>query len=104
MRNKKLVRILAIALAVLLAGGVVFSALISALAEEQTEVASARNRCELTMEYLPSAIAAPEAVFFFARVNFCPCTSSTFGGSNVPVRISGPLVSSRVAIGIAVMY
>ena len=52
MRNKKLVRILAIALAVLLAGGVVFSALISALAEEQTEVASTRNRCELTMEYL----------------------------------------------------
>ena len=53
MKNKRLIRILAIALAVLLAGGVVFSALFSALSEEQTKVASARGQCGLTMEYIP---------------------------------------------------
>ena len=53
MRNKKLIRAIAIILAVLLVGGVVFSALFSALAEEQTEVgASPRNRIALSMEYL----------------------------------------------------
>ena len=53
MRNKKLIRILAIVLAVLLAGGVVVGALISALSEEQTPVGSrARSQCALTMEYL----------------------------------------------------
>ncbi len=52
-RNKKLIRILAIVLVVLLAGGVVFSALFSSLAEEQTEVASARGQCTLAMEYMP---------------------------------------------------
>lgn len=52
MRNKRLIRALAIALAALLAGGVVFSALFSALSEEQAEVAGERNRCALTMEYL----------------------------------------------------
>lgn len=53
MRNKKLIRIVAIVLAVLLVGGVVFGALVSALAEEQTVVGSTdKHRCELTMEYL----------------------------------------------------
>ena len=52
MRNKKLIRVLAIVLVVLLAGGVVFSALFSALSEEQTKVASACGQCTLTMEYL----------------------------------------------------
>lgn len=53
MRNKKLIRILAIVLAVLLVGGVVFSALFSALSEEQTEVASVpRSQVTLSMEYL----------------------------------------------------
>lgn len=50
MRNKKLIRTVAIVLAVLLAGGVIFSALFSSLAEEAP--ASARNRHALTMEYL----------------------------------------------------
>lgn len=53
MRNKKLIRIIAIVLAVLLAGGVVFGALFSALAEQQTVVGNPeRHQCELTMEYL----------------------------------------------------
>ena len=53
MRNKKLIRAIAIALAVLLVGGVVFSALFSALSEEATSVGGpARNRYELSMEYL----------------------------------------------------
>ena len=53
MRNKKLIRAIAIALAVLLVGGVVFSALFSALAEETTSVGpSGRNQCSLSMEYL----------------------------------------------------
>ena len=52
-RNKKLIRIMAIVLAVLLAGGVVFSALFSALAEGQTKVASSRGQCTLSMEYMP---------------------------------------------------
>lgn len=53
MRNKKLIRAIAITLAVLLVGGVVFSALISALAEEPTGVGTAgRNTCAIEMEYL----------------------------------------------------
>ena len=53
MNRKKLIRILAIVLAALLVGGVVFSALVSALAEEQTVVGNVeRNRHEITLEYL----------------------------------------------------
>ena len=53
MRNKKLIRTIAIVLAVLLVGGVVFSALISALSEELTLVGvPVRNQYDLTMEYL----------------------------------------------------
>lgn len=53
MRNKKLIRIIAIVLAVLLAGGVVFGALFSALAEQPTVVGNPeRHQYELTMEYL----------------------------------------------------
>ena len=53
MRNKKLIQTIAIVLVVLLVGGVVFSALFSALAEQPTTVGSTdRNQCELTMEYL----------------------------------------------------
>ena len=53
MRNKKLIRIIAIVLAALLAGGVVFGALFSAFAEEQIPVGNTpRNRCDLSMEYL----------------------------------------------------
>ncbi len=53
MRNKKLIQAIAITLAVLLVGGVVFSALFSALAEEQTGVdSSPRNQIALSMEYL----------------------------------------------------
>ena len=47
-RNKRLIRILAVALAALLAGGVVFSALYSTLAEE----AAQRDRYEISMEYM----------------------------------------------------
>lgn len=55
MRNKKLIRVIAIVLAALLVGGVVFGALFSALAEEQTEVVQTpRNRHEISMEYLES--------------------------------------------------
>ena len=50
-RNKKLIRIIAIILAVLLAGGVVFGALFSALSEE-AQAPRERNRIELSMEYL----------------------------------------------------
>ena len=46
-RDKKLIRVIAIALAVLLAGGVIFSAVVGALAE-----ARPRDRMELTIEYL----------------------------------------------------
>ncbi len=46
-RNRKLIRVIAIALALLLAGGVVFGALYSSLAE-----GAARDRCELSMEYM----------------------------------------------------
>ena len=53
MRNKKLIRVLAIALAVLLAGGVIFSALFSSLAEEQTDVGTeVRDQYAISMEYL----------------------------------------------------
>ncbi len=53
MRNKKLIRIVAIVLAILLAGGVVVGALVSALAEEPTEVgAMPRDRYAISMEYL----------------------------------------------------
>ena len=53
MQNKKLIRIIAIVLAVLLAGGVVVGALLSAMAEQQTEVGNyGRHQCELNMEYL----------------------------------------------------
>ncbi len=52
-RNKRLIRALAIALAVLLAGGVVFSALFSALSEGAAPAGDgARDRYTLTMEYL----------------------------------------------------
>ncbi len=54
MRNKKLIRILAIVLAVLLAGGVVVGALVSALGEEPTKVGSStRDQYTISMEYLP---------------------------------------------------
>jgi len=53
MRNKKLIRAIAVVLAVLLVGGVVFSALFSALSEEQTGVGdSGHSQYALTMEYL----------------------------------------------------
>ena len=53
MRNKKLIRTIAIVLAVLLVGGVVVGALFSALAEQPTETGtSGRHQCELKMEYL----------------------------------------------------
>ena len=53
MHNKKLIRIIAIVLVVLLVGGVVVGALFSALAEQPTGVgADRRHQCELTMEYL----------------------------------------------------
>ena len=68
MRNKKLIRIIAIVLVVLLAGGVVFSALFSSLAEEKTEVGSAdRHQCELTMEYL----ADEQALHITQRLVYC---------------------------------
>jgi len=52
-RSKKLIRILAIVLAVLLAGGVVFSAVVGALSEEALPAGrGARNQYELTMEYM----------------------------------------------------
>ena len=47
-KNKNLIRVLAVALALLLAGGVVFSALFSALAE-----VSGRDRYEITAAYMP---------------------------------------------------
>ena len=53
MRNKRIIRIVAIVLAVLLAGGVVVGALVSALGEEQTEVGLLkRDRYAISMEYL----------------------------------------------------
>lgn len=53
MHNKKLIRIIAVVLAALLVGGVVFGALFSALSEEQTKVETVqRNRHEITMEFL----------------------------------------------------
>ena len=56
MLNKKMVRVIAVVLAVLLVGGVVFSALVSALSEEQTAVdRRSKNRCEISMEYLTDA-------------------------------------------------
>lgn len=51
MKNKRLIRIVAIVLVALLAGGVVFGALVSALSEEAA-ASGLRNRHELTMEYL----------------------------------------------------
>ncbi len=66
MRNKKLIRALAIALAALLAGGVVFSALFSALSEEQTEVSFERSRCALTAEYLEDR----QALHITQRLNY----------------------------------
>ena len=54
MKTKNLIRILAIVLAILLAGGMVVGALISALAEEPTEVGNARrNQYTISMEYMP---------------------------------------------------
>ena len=68
MHNKKLIRIIAIVLAVLLAGGVVFGALFSSLAEEKTEVGNAgRHQCELTMEYL----AEEQALHITQRLVYC---------------------------------
>ena len=53
MRNKKLIRIIAIVLAVLLVGGVVVGALFSALAEQSAGAQiSERHHCKLKMEYL----------------------------------------------------
>ena len=51
MNNKSLIRIIAIVLAVLLVGGVVVGALVSALAEEKPSTGG-RNQVTLTMEYL----------------------------------------------------
>ena len=68
MQNKKLIRIIAIVLAVLLAGGVVFGALFSSLAEEKTAVGNAgRHQCELTMEYL----AGEQALHITQRLVYC---------------------------------
>ena len=68
MRNKKLIRIIAIVLVVLLAGGVVFSALFSSLAEEKTGIVNAgRHQCELTMEYL----ADEQALHITQRLVYC---------------------------------
>ena len=68
MRNKKLIRIIAIVLVVLLAGGVVFSALFSSLAEEKTRVGNTgRHQCELTMEYL----ADEQALHITQRLVYC---------------------------------
>ena len=68
MHNKKLIRIIAIVLAVLLAGGVVFGALFSSLAEEQTRVGNAgRHQCEPTMEYL----AGEQALQITQRLVYC---------------------------------
>lgn len=54
MRNKKLIRTLAIILAILLAGGVVVGALVSTLAEEPTEVGlPERDQYAISMEYMP---------------------------------------------------
>ena len=51
--RRRMIRIIAIVLAALLAGGVVFGALFSALSEEQTEVAGlSRSRHQISMEYL----------------------------------------------------
>ena len=53
MKNKRVIRVVAIALVVLLAGGVVVGALVSALAEESTGVGNLpRDRYELSMEYM----------------------------------------------------
>lgn len=72
MRNKKLIRIIAIVLAVLLAGGVVFGALFSSLAEEKTGVGNAgRHQCELTMEYL----ADEQALHITQRLVYCNGTN-----------------------------
>lgn len=49
MKNRNIVRFLALLLVILLAGGAVVSALISALAEE---AAPARDRCEAAVEYM----------------------------------------------------
>ncbi len=68
MQNKKLIRIIAIVLAVLLVGGVVFSALFSSLAEEKTGVGNVgRHQCELTMEYL----ADEQALHITQRLVYC---------------------------------
>ena len=50
-RNRKLIRIIALVLVVLLVGGVVVGALVSAFAETPGE-ATARNRFEMDMEYM----------------------------------------------------
>lgn len=47
-KHRKLVRVLALVLALLLVGGVLFGTLVSALSEGET---ASGNRCELTMEY-----------------------------------------------------
>ena len=49
MKNRNIVRFLALLLVILLAGGAVVSALISALAEE---AAPTRDRCEAAVEYM----------------------------------------------------
>lgn len=67
MRNKKLIRVLAIVLVVLLAGGVVVGALVSAISEEQTAVGTEpRSTCALTMEYL----ADEQALHITQRLNY----------------------------------
>ena len=54
MHNKKLIRTIAIVLAILLVGGVVFSALVSALAEAQmASETGGKNVHDISMEYLP---------------------------------------------------
>ena len=68
MKNKKLIRIIAIVLAVLLVGGVVFSALFSALAEQPAAAGNPRrHQYELTMEYLENE----QALHITQRLVYC---------------------------------
>ena len=68
MPKKKLIRIIAIVLAVLLAGGVVFGALFSSLAEQPTEVGNpGRHQYDLTVEYM----ADEQALHITQRLVYC---------------------------------
>lgn len=63
--NKKLVRVVALVLVVLLAGSVIVGALFAAMAEE----APARNRCALTMTYLEDrqALRVEQRLLYYNR-------------------------------------